>query len=466
MSSLQQAARRHGQLGIDGDVGPGRPSLGHPRGLFALAGAAFCERLFTWHFYLPLLAHYLLTDVFTPGGQVLGLAAVRTALESFTGPLSDQGLAWAIYGLFNAACFAAAFAGGLVADFALGRRRSLVLGSLLMGLGYLLLIERAWLLLALPVLVVGAGCFRPNIAAAVSTLYSPDGPRREEGFYIYYGCANLGMVLSPIVCGSLGELLGWPYAFATAAAGMGCAALLSSRPSLAAVDPQRVGSARRSADRSMSRDDLLVLGGLCLAVTAFFAMEIHQANLMNRWLESGVDRRLWPFTDFEVPSRWLQQLPVNGLTLLVALPIFVTIWRRKARSGRAPSPVTKLALGFAGLGLGLLVLALAGWQIERGGMASGWLLVASTVTLTIGELYLSPVALALFTRFSPLALLSTLMAAWLLARDFLCDYLAAALARANDFTSTPVLLAVLCGLCLAAASAIRKLEKPGRRIAW
>jgi hypothetical protein len=42
----------------------------------------------TWHFYLPLLAHSLLTEVFRPaGGQVLGLAAVRTALESFTGPV-------------------------------------------------------------------------------------------------------------------------------------------------------------------------------------------------------------------------------------------------------------------------------------------------------------------------------------------------------------------------------------------
>ena len=69
-------------------------------------------------------------------------------------------------------------------------------------------------------LILGNGAFKPNISTQVGTLYAPGDPRRDRAFSIFYVGINLGAFLAPLVCGTLGEELGWHYGFGAAGVGM------------------------------------------------------------------------------------------------------------------------------------------------------------------------------------------------------------------------------------------------------
>ena len=69
-------------------------------------------------------------------------------------------------------------------------------------------------------LILGNGAFKPNISAQVGRLYAPGDPRRDRAYSIFYVGINLGAFLAPLVCGTLGEELGWHYGFAAAGVGM------------------------------------------------------------------------------------------------------------------------------------------------------------------------------------------------------------------------------------------------------
>src|SRR6202008_9418 len=64
------------------------------------------------------------------------------------------------------------------------------------------------------------GCFKGNIASQVGGLYAHDDLRRADAFQIYYLGIQAGVILTPLVCGSLGELVGWHWGFAAAGVGM------------------------------------------------------------------------------------------------------------------------------------------------------------------------------------------------------------------------------------------------------
>src|SRR5208337_5202458 len=73
---------------------------------------------------------------------------------------------------------------------------------------------------ALLFLILGNGAFKPNISTQVGNLYPPGDPRRDRAFTIFYMGINLGAFFSPLVCGTLGQRLGWHYGFAAAGVGM------------------------------------------------------------------------------------------------------------------------------------------------------------------------------------------------------------------------------------------------------
>jgi len=68
-------------------------------------------------------------------------------------------------------------------------------------------------LLALFTLILGNGAFKPNISTQVGGLYAPGDHRRDCAYSIFYVGINVGAFLAPLVCGTLGEELGWHYGF-------------------------------------------------------------------------------------------------------------------------------------------------------------------------------------------------------------------------------------------------------------
>jgi POT family proton-dependent oligopeptide transporter len=72
----------------------------------------------------------------------------------------------------------------------------------------------------LVMLILGNGCFKPNISTQVGGLYAPGDRRRDSAFSIFYVGINVGAFLAPLVCGTLGQRVGWNWGFGSAGVGM------------------------------------------------------------------------------------------------------------------------------------------------------------------------------------------------------------------------------------------------------
>src|SRR5467141_3951519 len=233
--------------------------LGHPKGLSFLFATEMWER-FSYYGMRALLVLYMVKYVLSPDtGQVIGLAALKRALEALLGPLDVQPLASNIYGLYTGLVYLTPVFGGIVADRVLGHRRTVIIGASLMALGHFMMAFEPLLLFALLVLILGNGAFKPNTSSQVGELYAPGDPRRDRAYSIFYVGINLGAFLAPWVCGVLGEKAGWHYGFAAAGIGMliGLAIYLYASPSL---PPDRITPATERIP--LTRDDRRMLGAL------------------------------------------------------------------------------------------------------------------------------------------------------------------------------------------------------------
>ena len=109
--------------------------------------------------------YYLMIGIFT-----LYLKDVESGFAMTEKEASD------LYGTFIALVFLTPFVGGLLADRYLGYKNSIVVGGLLMGAGYLLMGVHniTMLYLAMTLVIVGNGFFKPNISTLLGNLYSTD----------------------------------------------------------------------------------------------------------------------------------------------------------------------------------------------------------------------------------------------------------------------------------------------------
>jgi POT family proton-dependent oligopeptide transporter len=101
--------------------------------------------------------------------------------------------------------------------------------------------------------------------------------------------------------------------------------------------------------------------------------------------------------------------------IFVFLPLLIRLWAWEARTGRGLSTLAKLAFSFVCVGLGSLVLIAAAWDLAPGAKANPFWLVAYIAIVTIGELHLAPVGLALISRLAPPRVLARMMGLWLAA---------------------------------------------------
>src|SRR5246127_4190013 len=199
----------------------GSELFGHPRGLTFLFTTEMWER-FSYYGMRSLLVLYMTKFLLLEdhSGNVIGLASLRRALEGAFGPLDVQPLSSQIWGLYTGLVYFTPIFGGLLADRVLGQRRIVVIGAVLMAFGHFMMASEQLFLFALLALILGSGCFKPNISTQVGGLYAPGDPRRDRAYSIFYVGINLGAFLAPLVCGTLGEGVGWHYGFAAAGVGM------------------------------------------------------------------------------------------------------------------------------------------------------------------------------------------------------------------------------------------------------
>ena len=450
-----------------------RAFFGHPRGLLICFGTELWERFsFYGMKYLLLLyltKYHLFTDV---GG-----------LE--------------VLGSYTALVYAMPVIGGLIADRYLGMRKSVIFGGLLLVAGHLgmavegeqarvtadgLVQDTQALQIfyaSLAAIVVGVGFLKPNISTIVGRLYREDDPRRDPGFTIFYMGINIGSFVATLLCGYLGETLGWSYGFGAAGIGMlfGLLTFTYGQKYLQglAEPPEGVDLKARSP-LGLSREltiylgallsvvvvwqmlqfhavvglllnslSLLVLAGLtwfiatqCNAVernrmivlvvltistVVFWALFEQTAASMTLFADRVMDRNVLGFT-----MTAAQFGALNALFIFTFAPVFAWLWTALAARGREPSTPVKFALGIAQAGLGFGALVVGAAYPDEAGLVSAYWMILAYLLHTTGELCLSPVGLSAVTKLAVPSVVGVMMGSWFLATAY-SEFVAAQLSK-------------------------------------
>jgi len=175
----------------------------HPKALPFLFFSEMWERF----------GYYLMIGIFT-----LYLKDVKAGYAMTEAESAD------LYGTFIALVFLTPFIGGLLADRYLGYRKSIIIGGLMMGIGYCLMSVHniAMLYLSMTLVIVGNGFFKPNISTLLGNVYTTPQyiKQKDDGYNIFYMGINIGAFICNFFGAALYIVYGWGAAFIAAGVGM------------------------------------------------------------------------------------------------------------------------------------------------------------------------------------------------------------------------------------------------------
>lgn len=322
----------------------------------------------------------------------------------------DTGSSAKVASYVNVLSYLAGVLGGMLADRGLGARRAVLVGLVLLALGYAVLglVHGApgGLWAALSLVVGGHGLFKPNMAALVGALYAPSDPRRARAFSCYYYAVNIGALIGPCVGGLVRTLLGWGAAFGVAAVCVAATAVLlrvgkqQLRANVAAIrfSPQVITEPPAAEKRERPIPARSVALVLALAMLALFGAALsHSYGTLLLWARDDARRTL---LGHAIPPDFFAALPAAFVLLLG--PVLDRATKALAAHGHAPSEPGKFTVGMLLCALAYsLMLAASLVHPSPSGANPGWL-VACKVALALGELLGVPVGLALVERLAPL----------------------------------------------------------------
>ncbi len=465
---------------------PFESRFGHPRGLAVLFMTEMWERM-SYYGMRALLVLYMTKFLFQTDritywngdevhqagdpSTVIGLGAVRGSLEAIFGAMGHQELSSQLYGVYTALVYLTPILGGYLADKYMGQRRAVVVGGLIMAVGQFVLMVDRLFFVALLILIVGNGLFKPNVSTQVGALYAEGDERRDRAFSIFYVGINLGALLAALVCGTLGQKYGWQYGFAAAGVGMiiGVVQYLWGQRHLAPDSlAQKQGGHQAEATGQASakvaqftKDEwqrIVALVVLCLLNVVFWGVYEQQGNTMQLWADEQTN---WPtLFGWAIPSTWYQSF--NPFMIFAFTPFITALWKRQAAAGKEPSSVAKMAIGCTVLGLSYIVMVV-GAQVVGTGKGSLLWPFACTAMLTLGELYLSPIGLSLVTKVAPARVVNTMMGVWFLS-SFLGNYLSGYIGTYYTRIPKETFFSLLCGLGLLSGIMMFLVLRPMKRV--
>jgi proton-dependent oligopeptide transporter, POT family len=389
--------------------------LGHPRGLWFLAFTEAWER-FSYYGMQSLLVLYMVKYLLLPGRieRVMIFDAFRQ-LPFYSG-LDGQPLASAIFGTYTASVYLTPIFGGFLADRFLGRRRTVLLGALTMAAGHFLMAFETAFLFALLCLVLGCGMFKGNIASQVGALYKPEDLRRADAFQIFYLGINAGVIISPLIVGSLGEKVGWHYGFAAAGIGMllSIAIYLSGQKYLRASDNNpRLAAVKNTPKAKLTSRDWTSVIALILLIPVMAVAIVPNNQIFNAYLVWGDRQFDLVFMGKTLPTTWLVTL--DAIVSVSFLAIVAIFYRWYGKRWREPDEITKLIIGSAFSIGGALCLVTAAATQGAGQKIGLFWPVAFHFLNSIAFAHMLPIGLALFAKYAPKAINATIIGLYYLA---------------------------------------------------
>ena len=175
--------------------------IGHPAALFILFFTEMWER-FSYYGMRAILVIFLT-------GAILG---------------DNPGWGWSsssalsLLGTYAMFAYLAPLVGGWLGDKKIGYRKGVVIGALLMTLGHAAMAVETpiFLYVGISLLVIGTGFFKPNITSIISKIYEGRDDKKDGAFNIFYMGVNAGAFLGIMLCGWVGERVGWSFGFGLA----------------------------------------------------------------------------------------------------------------------------------------------------------------------------------------------------------------------------------------------------------
>ncbi|KAK3280035.1 hypothetical protein CYMTET_12105 [Cymbomonas tetramitiformis] len=422
----------------EGEHGAEVSSSGQPYGLYYLSAVEMWER-FSYYAMRAELVLFFEEELFARGNwhDVIGMGLVTQLYGEPLDSLGDeererrvQVLASSVYGLYTSMAYFTPLAGGLLADRYVGTARMIYLGMFLIALGHFFMVSRQLTFVALLLIAVGTGCFKPNVSTQLGRLYSDSNTGlRDSGFSFFYCGINAGAALAPLVSGQLRQMYGFPVAFLSAAFGMMVgAAVYATAHRLKRLEPHAshhhvAGNCAAAASVEEPAEDsdrhVSAAGGIllvCLLTVPFWAVYAQGGISFVLFVDANVNRKLRGFT---IPTEWFQS--INPLLVIGFTPLISMLWqyleKRGPEKGMAMS-LTKMAIGPFLLAAGNFILFLACSTENAGRKINPLWPVAYVAVSTIGELFLSPVGLSFVTQAAPVGITSIMMGCWLLASCF------------------------------------------------
>ncbi len=438
--------------------------LGHPKGLFVCFATEMWER-FSYYGMRALLILYL------------------TKHWEFSDAAS-----YLIYGAYTSLVYIMPVFGGMLADQILGSKKAVTYGAILLVFGHLgMTVEsnEQIFYLSLALIVSGVGFLKPNISTMVGALYEEGDPRRDSGFTIFYMGINIGAFTATLLCGYLGEEIGWAWGFGAAGIGMLVGLIIFlwgqkyleglAEPPSEKFKEKKVGITFENwayisgivmvlttwflVQNSQlvgqllggfgfifigawliyallkcnpeERDRLIVVGILILFSLIFWALFEQAGSSLNILTDRGVDRVIF---GWEVPASMFQSL--NAGFIFTIAPLFALLWIALAKRNMEPSTPIKFSIGIVFVGLGFLALVYG--MKSSDGLQTGvmWIILIYLLH-TLGELCLSPVGLSSVTKLSPQRIVGFMMGMWFFA-SAAGNYVAGLIARATSSESSGV----------------------------
>jgi len=390
--------------------------------------------------------------------------------------------AYYTFGAFSALVYGLIVIGGYLGDRILGTKRSILLGLIVLCLGYcaLALTDKAHVFLALGLICVGNGIFKANPSNLLSKCYKENDPRIDGAFTLYYMAINLGSMVALIAGPAISSKYGYSYAYSLSAIGLvvGIANYWLRYQYIAPINTEAdlrkvslvswaiivVGIIALTELAAFLLQHVVIAKNLLLGISAF-VLAYYCYLMKNENRATSLRMLIALFLMFEAITFFTlyQQMPtsitlfalnnvtpnflgiaidpqsfqaLNPIWIVLLSPILATIYSQLNKKGWSFPMPYKFALGITMCGLSFLILYPARYFYTGAGMLSSWWLIESYMFQSLSELLVSALGLAMVAELVPSRHAGFVMGMWFLT-SAVAGFLGATVA---SYTALPELV--------------------------
>ncbi|MCK3177169.1 dipeptide/tripeptide permease DtpB [Escherichia coli] len=377
----------------------------------------------------------------------------------------SQEQAFVTFGAFAALVYGLISIGGYVGDHLLGTKRTIVLGALVLAIGYFMtgmsLLKPDLIFIALGTIAVGNGLFKANPASLLSKCYPPKDPRLDGAFTLFYMSINIGSLIALSLAPVIADRFGYSVTYNLCGAGLIIALLvyiacrgmvkdIGSEPDFKPMSFSKLlyvllGSVVmifvcawlmhnvevanlvlivlsivvtiiffRQAFKldKTGRNKMFVAFVLMLEAVVFYILYAQMPTSLNFFAINNVHHEILGFSINPVSFQAL-----NPFWVVLASPILPGIYTHLGNKGKDLSMPMKFTLGMFMCSLGFLTAAAAGmWFADAQGLTSPWFIVLVYLFQSLGELFISALGLAMIAALVPQHLMGFILGMWFLTQ--------------------------------------------------